>query len=170
LAGEAPSAKEVTVRFIVRNRTPHNVVYLVAGNRVLERTTEAQRWACDLIDARIVAMRGLVVVGGARGPDIWARTAASVRQRPWTEFLPSGVRRRSNGVHDRWSSVPVHPLDRNLYMVRFLVRMRDMGWVPRALILIAPWSNTHGAEHCGSAAKRAGVEVEWARCPAEYGP
>jgi hypothetical protein len=100
LAGEAPSAKEVTVRFIVRNRTPHNVVYLVAGNRVLERTTEAQRWACDLIDARIVAMRGLVVVGGARGPDIWARTAASVRQRrPRPVVFSAGAPARSQPLY-----------------------------------------------------------------------
>lgn len=130
---------------------------LVCGSRSLTTYPDARARLERVLTPLLVA-RPCLLTGGAAGPDTWALDLARERGLPWAAFLPSGVRQTHRGA-DRWSPVPVYPLERNAALVRLAASHHETG--ARVLVVgaVDPASRSRGTDHTLSLARVAGLAV-----------
>jgi oligoribonuclease (3'-5' exoribonuclease) len=164
------------------------VALLCFGARALDEGDAAARWAQDRLEEAIAALPpgSVVLAGGARGPDTWAREVAGYYERlcveyrldgyrwrdgvrteqQWTDLLPESARVRDpSAPPSRW------PLLRDDAMVEALVRARaNQGWEVSGLGLSAFWSHTRGTEYTAARLAARNVPHLVHPCPREHAP
>lgn len=153
-------------------------ILLVTGSRSLAQSTAAMRWACGVIDERLLARSvTLVVFGDANGPDQWAwrcvlrhNLKADAERIAWACFtLDGAINGTCHHLARAWADADAQancgdakrwPLVRNEHMVKHVAELANFLY-PRAecLALIDPQSRTHGTEHTATLAERAGITV-----------
>ena len=140
-------------------------VLLACGSRQLAYHPGARAYcrgrvgrALDLL-AVAGTTEAIVLHGGAIGPDQWAGEEAHSRGVRAVAYLPSGLRLDTRGKARLWSTVAVHPLDRNRALVAACLAAQTGGWAAWVLGLVAPWPGTGGTDHTLRLARKAGLTV-----------
>jgi DNA polymerase III epsilon subunit-like protein len=134
---------------------------LVTGSRAFDghssapRIQERIRWLVHALGAD-----GVVLNGGAVGPDQWSSEKAKAYGVKYVELYPSG-QRHENGRHvGNWSKTPRHPLDRNRELVEYAVKAKASGWDVTVHGFVAPWSSTNGTRHTLKLARERGLAAD----------
>lgn len=147
-------------------------IVLVTGSRILGARdcpygNDVREVLRGLLDRRDHP-NGVIVSGGADGPDEWALAFAAGRGRYSRRYDIDGWVYDERALRVRQWSTPdaSGPLDRNARMVDDLVRQRERGAHVEVVGLVAEWSKTKGTDHTLRLAKDAGfpcVVVRWSR-------
>lgn len=158
-------------------------ILVVTGARVLDVDARPRRWARWCIARSFVAHggspAGLVVHGGARGPDTWADELAEYLLLPRVVFplvapgrpaLWRGTRARAARDAERYAYDARDPLARNIAMARWGADRAAEGHHVEVLALTAPWSPTRGTRHAMARAEEFGLPVTHCDAPSDAWP
>ena len=162
--------------------TPMRIL-VVTGSRAFDVDDRSRFWAKAALTGSFVKyLPGLVVHGGARGPDTWAEELAAWLGLPRAVFELGGraesklphlrLPNSSRLLHgaDRYRYPSADPLARNDTMIRWAADQAARGHVVWVVGLRAPWSSTGGTARTLAAARNMELAVEVFEAPAEAWP
>ena len=148
---------------------------LVVGSRAFDpadpdpRVDRPARLVRESIRSAVTCLAsgsGVVLSGGARGPDTWAREAALAAAVPCVEYRLDGYRWLDGVRTHRWPDSerlarelgPKFPLARNAALARAMVAARDGGFAPAWEAYVANWSRTAGTGHMVGQLRLRGID------------
>jgi hypothetical protein len=156
-------------------------ILVVTGSRALDADARSRFWAKSAITESFVNhLPGLVVHGGARGPDTWAEEFAAWLGLPRVWFgvggaglavlrLPNGHARKIVDA-ERYAYASRDPLARNDAMIRWAADQAARGHAVKVVGLLAPWTNSGGTAYTLVAARNHDLSVRTFEAPAEVWP
>ena len=156
-------------------------ILVVTGSRAFDVDHRSRFWAKAAITGSFTNhLPGLVVHGGARGPDTWAEELAAWLGLPRVWFgvggaglavlrLPNGHARKINDA-ERYAYASRDPLARNDAMMRWAADQAARGHAVQVVGLLAPWSKSNGTAYTLVSARNHDLTVETFEAPAEAWP
>lgn len=156
-------------------------ILVVTGSRAFDVDPRSRFWAKAAITGSFANhIPGLVVHGGARGPDTYANELATWLGLPRVVFglgvsglavlcYPDGRARKINDA-ERYAFSGKDPLSRNDAMNRWAADQAARGHAVKVVGLLAPWSNSNGTAYTLVSARNHDLDAETFEAPAEAWP
>lgn len=140
---------------------------VVAGSRSLAESLDSMTWLIDHLDpliAYLVARKGVLMQGGAPGPDL----IAAVMAKRWgvrvVTYRKDGTRLDTHGPSSKFMERG-HPLERNRLMMKAAAAAVDKHWDVDVVGFFDPTSRTQGTLNALSHAASFSLNPQRLDCP-----